>query len=243
MLWFHKKERPRLPFSTDMHAHLVPGIDDGSPAVDKSVELLHSMSEWGITRIIPTPHVTEDTFENTPPVIDRAWQELVDAKNAAEIEIDLLPPSAEYRLDNFFLSQLENGNVRPLSGKYLLVENGYLQEPLDFFETIFDLKNQGFIPILAHPERYMYYHNDLNRYKRLFKNDLLLQCNLLSLGGYYGKEIKKVAHWMVENGLISFLGTDIHRQRHAEAIYKYIGSSDFRRTMEKVMPHLLNDRL
>lgn len=243
MFWFHKKETPRLPFSTDMHNHLVPGVDDGSQEVETSVELLRSMSEWGITRVFPTPHVTDDTFENTPDTIDPAWRELVKGKDEAGIDITIMNPSAEYRIDNFFLKQLEAGNVRPLSGKYLLVENSFVREPLDFQEIIFELKSRGFIPILAHPERYMYYHFNFKNYQNLFNNDVLLQCNLLSLAGYYGKEVKRVAHMMAENGLISFLGSDIHGSRHTSAIAQYIGTSDFRRTMDKIMPNLLNDTL
>ena len=91
--WFKKKKvDSRLPFPTDIHCHLVPGIDDGSKSVESSVELLQHMQQWGITRIIPTPHVTEDTFENTPATIDPAYGALVAGANDSGIEIEILPP-------------------------------------------------------------------------------------------------------------------------------------------------------
>lgn len=243
MLWFRKKEIGRLPFVTDMHAHLVPGIDDGSQSVESSVEMLGRMAEWGIERLIPTPHVTEDTFENTPATIDSAWDELHGAVVVAGTGVELLPPSAEYRVDSFFLNQLEAGNVRPLSGRYILIENGYHQEPWDFDNVVFDLRNRGYIPVLAHPERYIYYHTSPDSYRRLASLDMLLQCNILSLAGYYGKEIKRVAHQLVDDGQVAFLGSDMHAMRHVDAISDYMKSSDFRNTMTKLTPHLLNDTL
>lgn len=243
MLWFRKKDIPRLPFATDMHAHLVPGIDDGSRSAENSVEMLGRMAEWGIQRVIPTPHVTEDTFENTPAVIDPAWTTLRDVVSEAGLHVDLLPPSAEYRVDSFFVKQLDAGNVRPLSGRYLLVENGYHQEPWDFENVIFDLRNRGYIPVLAHPERYLYYHTSPGAYRRLASLDMLLQCNILSLAGYYGKDVRRVAHRLVDEGQIAFLGSDMHAMRHIEAISDYMKTSDFRNTMAKLAPHLLNDTL
>ncbi|MDE6402210.1 MAG: hypothetical protein K2K86_00200, partial [Muribaculaceae bacterium] len=150
----------RLPFTTDVHCHLVPGIDDGSESVEESVELLQHMQQWGITRIIPTPHVTEDTFENTPATIDPAYGALVAGAAEAGIGIELMPPSAEYRLDSFFVEQLESGNVRPLGNSFLLVENNFSIEPWGLDNMLYDLSLRGYRPVLAHPERYIYYHSN-----------------------------------------------------------------------------------
>ncbi len=241
--WFRKKQRPQLPFSTDVHCHLTPGIDDGSQSVEKSVRLLQHMQQWGLTRIIPTPHVTEDTFENTPAIIDPAYGSLVAGARDAGVEVELLEPSAEYRLDNFFMQCLEQGLVRPLPGNYLLVENGFNQEPWDLDEVLFELNVKGYKPVLAHPERYVYYHDDLDRYSRLHGSGVLFQCNLMSLGGYYGKEIKKVAEWMLENDMIDFLGTDLHGMRHVESIERYMSTSHFAHVSEVLKPRLLNDKI
>ncbi|MDE6371866.1 MAG: hypothetical protein K2K92_10315, partial [Duncaniella sp.] len=71
-----RNTEPRLPFVTDIHCHVVPGVDDGSPDAATSVELVKRMQQWGIKRIIATPHVTESTFENTPDILDPALEEL-----------------------------------------------------------------------------------------------------------------------------------------------------------------------
>lgn len=241
--WFRKKEKPLLPFTTDVHSHLIPGIDDGSDSVEKSVRLLQHMQQWGLTRLVATPHVTEDTFENTPATIDPSFGSLVAGAREAGVGIEFLQPSAEYRLDNFFLQCLEKGIVRPFPGNYLLVENSFNLELLNLDEVLFDLSVKGYKPVLAHPERYVYYHNNLDRYRAIHRSGVLFQCNLMSLGGYYGKEIKKVAEWMLENDMIDFLGTDLHGMRHVVFIERYMSTSHFARVSEVLKPRLLNDRI
>jgi len=241
--WFKRKETPKLPFGTDVHCHLVPGVDDGSQTVEKSVMLLRHMQRWGVTRIIPTPHVTEDTFENTPAIIDPAYRALTAGADEAGVDIELLSPSGEYRIDSFFLNCLDKGLVRPLRGSYLLVENGFSIEPWNIESLIFDLAVKGFKPILAHPERYRYYHSEPERYRRLHDSGLLMQCNLLSFTGYYGKDIRNMAHWMLDNDLIDFLGTDLHGMTHVQAIERYMSTSAFRHLSKILEPRLLNDKI
>ncbi|MCM1450275.1 MAG: hypothetical protein NC082_08020 [Clostridiales bacterium] len=239
----HSKAQARLPFSTDVHCHVVPGIDDGSPSVDYSLTLLRHMEKWGIERVIPTPHVTEDTYENTPATIDPAYGALVAGAREAGIGIELLTPSAEYRIDSFFLSCLEKGLVRPLSNNYLLVENNFMNEPIDLDEVLFGLSAKGFTPVLAHPERYIYYTGNHNRYKELHNNGVLFQCNLMSFGGYYGKEIMNTAHWLLKNDLVDFIGTDLHRRRHIEFIEQYLTGSNFRNVAGALEGRLYNDQI
>lgn len=239
--WFRKPDSPKLPFATDIHCHLTPGIDDGSPDVDKSVQLLTYMEKWGIRRIVMTPHVTEDTFENTPATIDPAFGILVAGAREAGIGIDLLPPSGEYRMDNFFVESLARGLVRPMPGGYLLVENSFSVEPWDVDKLLFDLTLKGYKPVLAHPERYIYYHSVPDRYRQLHDRGVFMQCNILSFAGYYGREIKHMACRMLENGLVDFLGTDLHGMRHAEAMEHFMGSRDFRNLSRRVTGCILND--
>ena len=154
---FKKKiEKAELCFNTDIHCHIVPGNDDGSPDVTTSVELVERMKGWGINRIIASPHVTQEAFENTPEIIGQALAPLKSELETKGIDVEL-SHSAEYRIDEFFLSQLECGNIVSLPGNYLLVENSFLQEPWNLDKILFDLKVRGYKPILAHPERYYYY--------------------------------------------------------------------------------------
>lgn len=242
--FFSKKSQSddKLFFTTDIHSHLVPGIDDGSPSVERSVELVERMMGWGLEKLIVTPHVTQDTFENTPEIISGAYSELQEGLHQAGIEVDM-DYSAEYRVDEMFVEQLEAGIVRRLHGNFLLVENSYIQEAYNLDQILFQISMKGFRPILAHPERYIYYYDKRHRYDELHGNGILFQVNLLSLAGYYGKEPKKIAEMLIEKDYVDFVGTDLHRRAHAEIIEKYIGSKDYRRHREKLEGRIMNDRL
>lgn len=100
-----KSESARLPFRTDIHCHILPGVDDGSPDVETSVELVKRMRNWGLDRIIATPHITEATFPNTPDVLDPALHELEDALKNAGVDVEFSRAS-ENRIDDFFRSEL-----------------------------------------------------------------------------------------------------------------------------------------
>lgn len=242
-LFRKKSNQPReLFFHTDVHCHLIPGIDDGSRSAELSVELINRMLTWGITDIIATPHVTEDSFENTPEHIDKAFRNLIDAIKRENIKINV-SHSAEYRIDSFFMSQLDAGNITPLKGDYLLVENSYVQEPWELDKILFDLKLKGYIPVLAHPERYVYYHDKRNRYNELHRTGTLFQANLLSFAGYYGKNEKKAAEYLLEHNLIDFIGTDMHNHRHSDAIHEFIVTKEYRELSERLKGRILNDRI
>lgn len=232
---------PQLFFKTDMHCHLVPGIDDGQRDAVSAADLVAHEKGWGVEKIFCTPHITQDTFENTPEVIAGAFGKLSAAVSAAGVEMGL-DYSAEHRLDGFFLSQLEAGAIRPLPNDYLLVENSYVQEAWNMDQMLFDLKLKGFKPILAHPERYSYYFDKRQRYAQLHGSGTLFQVNLLSLAGYYGKEVRQAAECLVDMGFVDFVGTDMHNHRHCEAIEKYLGTKDYRRHAEVLEGRILNDK-
>lgn len=242
--FFRKKslEPTRLFFHTDMHCHLVPGIDDGQKSADEAAALVEREMSWGVNHILCTPHITQDTFENTPEIISGAFAKLQQAVAERGLEGVRLDYSAEHRLDPFFLSELEAGHIRPFPNGYLLVENSFIQEMWNMDQTIFDLAVKGFKPVLAHPERYKYYYPNRQRYKQLHDAGVLFQINLLSLAGYYGKGEKQMAEWLIENNLVDFIGTDMHNERHSEAIERYLGSKDLRRHAAALEGRLLNDK-
>lgn len=242
--FFSKKPKDggKLFFSTDIHSHVVPGIDDGSPSLERSVELVGKMKDWGLEKLIVTPHVTQDTFENTPEIITEAYGVLRSGLDEAGVGIET-DYSAEYRIDEMFVEQLEAGQVRRLHGDFLLVENSYIQEPYNIDEILFQIGMKGFRPILAHPERYIYYYDKTERYDELHGKGILFQVNLLSLAGYYGKEPKKIAEMLIDKGYVDFLGTDLHRRAHIEMIDKYLTTKDYRRHRESLEGRIMNDEL
>lgn len=241
--WFNKKEKQFLPYTTDIHCHILPGIDDGSPDIDHSLPLLQHMVEWGLKRIVPTPHVTEDVFENTPETIDPPYNQLLEAAREAGIGLELLAPAAEYRIDPFFVDQLAAGHVRTHPGNHILVENGFLTEPWNIDNLLYELMINGYHPILAHPERYAYYYANKDRYRELHDRGIKFQCNLLSFAGYYGKAPGAVAKYLMENDMVDFLGTDLHNARHVEAINKWMETRSYRLVADTLRDRILNDTL
>lgn len=235
MFSFLRKKNTLEPlfYSTDIHCHILPAIDDGSRDVSLSLELMERMKSWGIKRIIATPHVTQASFENTPEIVAKSFGELKNAMEVAGCVMDVIN-SAEYRIDEFFVEQIEKQQLMPMPNNYLLVENSFIQEPWDLDKILFDLKVKGYKPILAHPERYYYYYNKKNRYEELHGAETLFQINLLSLAGYYGKDEKKMAETLLEKGLVDFVGSDLHNHRHADAIEGYLSSKDYRKIKDKV---------
>lgn len=239
--FFKKKQEPlQLCFNTDIHCHVLPGIDDGSPDVSTSVELIQRMRSWGINRIIATPHVTQASFENTPETMGNALKSLKEELKKNNIEIDITH-SAEYRIDELFLSHLNDGTIVPMPNNYLLVENSFIQEPWNLDQLLFDLKVKGYKPILAHPERYMYYYLKKDRYKTIHNTGTKLQINILSIAGHYGKDEKRIAFELIEKGLVDFIGTDLHNHRHADAIEEFLASKDYRKIKDRLP--LLNNSI
>lgn len=218
----------QLWFETDIHCHVIPGVDDGCPDADTSLEVISRMHDLGLRRIIASPHVTEVTFENDRSTLEPAYRTLLD-KMKAEGGLDDMEVfySSENRIDGLFTDNFDKGSLITVpvnDDKYVLIENAFVQEPWDLDNTIFQLKVRGFSPILVHPERFIYYHERPERLAQLHAN-VPFQINVLSLAGYYGKQIRKFAESLIDKGFVDYLGTDIHNVRHTESIAEYLKSS------------------
>lgn len=237
----HRQETQRpLPVHTDIHAHLVPGIDDGARDVGHATDLAMELEQLGIRKMILTPHVTDEVFPNTPDTIDPPLEHLRNELQERGSKLQL-HVSAEYRIDDLLYNQLREGIVRPMPDDYILIECGWINEPMRFDSFVRELvRNYGYKPILAHPERYPYYQREPSNYLRLRRLGLRFQINLLSLAGYYGRETRGLAKEMLEKGMVEFVGTDMHNHRHLESIKNYLNSKEYA-FLEKYAPALLND--
>lgn len=199
---------------TDMHCHILPGIDDGAPDVESSLALLEKYLSMGIDRFVATPHIKQSMFPNTPATIHAAWEQLAQACLDKGMNLHL-QYAAEYYLDEGFLEALQNNTVLPLPGNYLLIEVSFSRRPLiDLADIARSVLDKGYFPILAHPERYRYWYKNINKFETLKTQGWLLQVNLLSLAGYYGSPEQKMARILLDNELIDFIGTDTHRPDH-----------------------------
>jgi protein-tyrosine phosphatase len=219
---FQKKNQPDsdsfFPISTDMHSHILPGIDDGSPDVATSISLIKGLMALGITKSIATPHIISDMYRNTPATIAAAKSELQIALKKEQMDFEL-HTAAEYMLDSYFFELLNSGNpLLTLRDKLLLTEFSYASMPDEPGKYSFAIIMAGYQPVLAHPERYPYYYDNYKLFHHLSELGFLLQVNLLSLTGYYGKDAAKVAQYLLKNDLVSFVGTDMHHERHLQVL-------------------------
>ena len=244
MLQIFKSKKSNIPanigFKTDLHSHLLPGIDDGSNSVEESIELITRMQELGIERFITTPHIAESAFPNTIVEISEAYKLLDKALEEANMKVNLCY-SAEYRLDDNYLELFQNNQLIPFPGNYILIENSYYQDYWGINDLIFRMINAGFHPILAHPERYRYYGNDTAAYEKIHNMGCKFQVNILSFAGSYGKEAKVAANYLLNYGYIDFLGTDAHHMRHVEALEEFCKTSEYQKILSKIS--LMNDQI
>lgn len=240
--FFSKEKKPaKFWFNTDIHCHVLPAIDDGAQNIDQSLAIISDLCDMGIDRIIASPHITQITFENTPQTLQQAQQQLDEALLNTDLNVTVTH-AAENRIDDLLAENIKNNTLLTLPGNYLLIENAFIQEPMQLDELVFDLQVRGYRPILAHPERYPYYHLHPDRYKHLHRNNLLFQINALSLAGAYGKQQKKMAEWLIDNQLVDFVGTDVHNTTHTATLKAYLTTSDAKKHAKK-LPNLLNDTL
>lgn len=236
------KEPARLCFSTDIHCHVVPGIDDGARDPETGADLVEAMQAWGIKRIIASPHITQGTFPNTPETIAPALKKLNDVLEARGNSLRV-ETSAENRIDEILYKSIDEDTLVTMPKGYILIENSFVQEPWNLHELVFNLQLKGLQPILAHPERYSYYYGNRKRYRELHDTGLLFQINLLSLTGIYGKEERKIAEYLIKNEMVDLIGTDVHRKTHTDAIDAYLRTSTAHKDMEALEGTVLNDRI
>jgi tyrosine-protein phosphatase YwqE len=213
-------------FGTDIHSHLIPGIDDGSPDMETSVMLVKKFVDLGFHKIVTTPHVMCDYYQNSSDKIRSGLNKLREELNRQGVKIDI-SAAAEYNLDDGLEALIKKKDILTFGDNYVLFELPFMQEPRNLQEIIFNFQMAGYQPILAHPERYSYWYDNFDKYDELKSRGVLLQLNLLSLTGHYSPQCKKVAQKMVAANLIAAVGTDCHRIEHLNSIEQHLNSKYF----------------
>lgn len=226
---------------TDIHSHLIPGIDDGSQEMKDTIHYIQELNKLGYQKFITTPHVKAGIYPNTPQIIQQGLNEVQETLKLHNISITI-EAAAEYLLDEAFDNILQNKEILSFSEKrYVLIEMSFIAPPPNLSEIIFTLKTQGYMPIMAHPERYGYWWSHLDKIAHLRDTGCILQLNLLSLTGYYGKEVKQVAVKLLEADLIDFVGTDLHHERHLTSLHQLAKDSKMMKLLQQ--KRFLNETL
>jgi len=202
---------------TDIHSHLIPGIDDGSKSMEESIELLRGFEKLGYTKIITTPHIMNKAYNNTKTSILENFSKLKKATQEAHLNIDI-QVAAEYYVDEGFLKLLEKGELLSIDDEYILFETSYINRPVDLESVIYNIISAGYKPLLAHPERYQYIKNVEEEFNTLKDQGAFFQANLNSFVGFYGKQAQKNVEYLNEHGMIDFLGSDVHHEKHMTSL-------------------------
>ncbi|MFX0558655.1 tyrosine-protein phosphatase [Maribacter sp. CXY002] len=222
----------------DIHNHILPGIDDGSPDVETSLNLLRGFSEFGTTSFICTPHIMENYYPNTISSIHSSLTILNNALKINDMGNISIKAAAEHMIDANFEDLLALNQTMPLNKDHLLVEMSYLQASINFESAINKAKNKQYFVVLAHPERYVYLHSNFKNYENFKKMGIRFQLNILSVGGYYGKKIQKIALKLLEEGLFDFVGTDVHNMKHLSYLKNHIALDN--KTINKIINLIIN---
>tara|TARA_B100000287_G_C20469932_1_gene716791 strand:- start:189 stop:929 length:741 start_codon:yes stop_codon:yes gene_type:complete len=218
--WFSQKKKEEIldsiDFSiikTDLHSHLIPGIDDGSPDLESSILLIKELVKLGYKKIITTPHIMSDIYRNSPENILSGLQELKKEIQKQKIQVDI-EAAAEYYIDFEFEQKIAEKKFLTFGDNYILIELSFSQAPNNLFDIIFKLQLEGYKVVLAHPERYGYYQKE--HYDEFINRGVFLQINLLSLIGHYSPQIQSKTEDLIANNQVSFVGSDCHNMRHAQ---------------------------
>lgn len=221
MSWFFS--RTKVDFAdihTDIHSHMIPGIDDGSDNMQETITLIKGMSDLGYKKMILTPHVRYGSFDNDTRQFDSRLEEVKIALKEAGVDMQL-EVGAEQTIDEGFMEHFERGELKSFGKKkYLLIEFSFYSLPMNIKDIIFQLQREGYRLILAHPERYLYLRTDTAMLEYLRDSGILFQLNILSLVGFYNKAVEQFAKYLIKNDYIDLVGTDLHHQKHLDGIIK-----------------------
>ena len=217
----------------DIHSHLLPGIDDGAKTMEDTKSLIASLQNIGFEQFITTPHIMVPIWDNTPESITQKLKETLPVLQQENHSLKM-KAAAEYLMDVSFSENIQSQPLATLKDNYVLVEMSYLNAPIQLYQIIFDLQIAGYIPVLAHPERYSFYNRNFAEYQKLKNAGCLFQLNLLSTVGYYGASVTKTAAQLVKEGMIDFVGSDVHHLHHVAAFSKKLLLKDLNPLKEAI---------
>lgn len=214
--FFKRKQSIKNPVLVDIHSHLLPGLDDGVEMLEESLQIIKTFEALGYKKIITTPHILSDFYKNSPetilPVLKELQKYILGKTNV------IVEAAAEYYLDETFINLINEGKKKllTLGNDFILFETSFMSEPVYLKEAIFKIQSLGLKPILAHPERYQYLHNDWELATDLFERGTYFQINLNSLSGYYSIPVKKMVAKLIKSKMVHFFGSDCHNPQHIE---------------------------
>lgn len=217
----------------DIHSHILPGIDDGAQQIEDSKFLLESMIDLGFSKVITTPHTMKNVWDNTTNSIRNAHYIVQDELPELSKKV-ALNCASEYFLDENLMQLAQQESLLTLKDNFILIEMSYLNAPIQLYDFLFELQLKGYQLVLAHPERYNYFHSNKKEFVKLKKAGCLFQLNLLATVGYYGKNVAETADYLLKENLYDFVGSDIHHKNHVAAFQNKVIIKNHK-TLEETM--------
>lgn len=197
----------------DFHSHILPQIDDGSKSLEETIRMLEEAKDVGFEKIISTSHYMEKYYE----VDEEKRLQLIKQINFQDIELYL---GSEIYVTNEIVQLLKEKKASTINNsRYVLYELPMHSKNMNDKEIIYRLVENGYVPIIAHPERYSYVQDDIEYVEELAEMGALFQSNYGSIIGMYGEKAKKTVKKLLKQNLIHFFGSDVHRP---EQIYPKI---------------------
>ena len=195
----------------DIHAHVLPGIDDGARTLTDSADLVRELAKSGVTDIFVTPHyVSETNYVSSKEKNLELLEELKRVIRDEDLGVEVFLGNEIY-IDRGIEELIELGVISTMANsKYVLVELPLSGEYPNYQDIMSDLIASGYRVILAHPERYEIAQKDFGVLEELHKMGVLFQCNLCSIVGKYGRSAKKVLKKLLEKKMVFAFGSDIH---------------------------------
>ncbi len=197
----------------DMHSHLIPGIDDGAKTMDETIAMLAKFEHLGYRKVITTPHIMSEVYNNTPEIILEGLEMVRSEikKHGLKIQIDA---AAEYYFDDYLVDLVKKREVMTFGDQYVLVEFSFHTPPVYDDTLFFEMQMARYKPVLAHFERYPYFHGSITKAQEYRDKGAQIQININSLTGNYGPEVRKQAEKLIDHNLVDFIGSDCHRMQH-----------------------------
>lgn len=246
-MWIFKRKNKRVEqadlswLKTDIHSHLVPGIDDGAQDPESALEMIRGLQALGFQQIITTPHILWEVYPNTAEKI-QGGRKLLQEKLQQEGNTVTLGAAAEYFIDEHFEELLRNKErLLAIKDNLVLVEFSMVTAPMDLKEVLFEMQLQGYQPLIAHPERYIYLKNRKTFFDELKDSGCQFQLNLLSLAPYYGTSVQELAAYLIKKDFYDYAGTDLHNIRQLTELQRIGGSPLYQRLKDsgQIKNHLL----
>ncbi len=215
----------------DFHSHLLPAVDDGIQTMEEAIQMLKKAQQAGFNKILLTPHYMRDYYEIPKEEIKKKIQQLQQKCQEEQISVELFQANEIYLTSHMIELWQENKIATMNQSRYILFELPMNEEPPDLLEIVYQLKNNNLIPIIAHPERYLYFQENPNKLIQWIEQGVLFQANYGSLIGQYGKHAQKTIKLFLTHNFIHFLGTDVHRNG-----YLYEQIEKVKKYLRKIMP-------